>query len=89
MIIKIVVNQLLKLQKSYIIWYKKAWLLKEFESVVKMIRKHENEIINFFLHGTTNAKAERLNGKMQRFISNNYGIKDKDFALYRIVGYFS
>ena len=70
-------------------WYKKAWQLKEFESVVKMIRKHENEIINFFLHGTTNAKAERLNGKMQRFISNNYGIKDKDFALYRIAGYFS
>ena len=38
--------------------------------------------------GQTNAKAERLNGKIQRFISNNYGIKDKDFALYRIKKYF-
>jgi hypothetical protein len=34
------------------------------------------------------SKSERLNGKIQRFISNNYGIKDKDFALYRIKKYF-
>ena len=54
-----------------------------------MIRKHEDEIINFFRNGMTNAKAERLNGKIQRFVSNNYGIKDKDFALYRIANYFS
>jgi transposase len=63
--------------------------LDEFKSVVKMITKHENEIINFFACGQTNAKAERLNGKINRFISNNYGIKDKDFALYRIAKYFS
>ena len=69
-------------------WYEQARQVKEFESVIKMIRKHENEILNFFLHGQTNAKAERLNGKIQRFISNNYGIKDKDFALYRIKKYF-
>jgi len=61
----------------------------EFKAVVKMIRKHENEIINFFECQQTNAKAERLNGKINRFISNNYGIKDKDFALYRIANYFS
>jgi transposase len=61
----------------------------EFKSVVKMIRKHENGIINFFVYRQPNAKAERLNGKINRFISNNYGIKDKDFALYRIANYFS
>jgi transposase len=70
-------------------WYGQARELKEFESVIKMIRKHEDEIINFFRHGMTNAKAERLNGKIQRFVSNNYGIKDKDFSLYRIANYFS
>lgn len=63
--------------------------LKEFKSVIKMIRKHENEIVNFFTCQQTNAKAERLNGKINRFISNNYGIRDKDFALYRIAKYFS
>jgi len=54
-----------------------------------MIRKHEYEIIIFFECQQTNAKAERLNGKINRFISNNYGMKDKDFALYRIAKYFS
>lgn len=70
-------------------WYIDAFQMSEFESVVKMIRKHETEIINFFRHGTTNAKAERLNGKIQRFVSNNYGLKDKDFFLYRTAMYFS
>ena len=63
--------------------------MKEFVSVAKMIRKHEYEILNFFSYGHTNAKAERLNGKIQRFISANFGIRDKDFSLYRIAGYFS
>ena len=70
-------------------WYDRAKQIKEFGSVIKMIRKHEDEIINFFHHGMTNAKAERLNGKIQRFVSSNYGIKDKDFCLFRIAGYFS
>jgi transposase len=63
--------------------------MKEFVSVAKMVRKHESEILNFFACGHTNAKAERLNGKIQRFVSANYGIKDKDFFLYRLAGYFS
>jgi len=78
-----------EITKSLYQWYEQARQLKAFEGVIKMIRKHEDEIINFFRHGATNAKAERLNGKIQRFISNNYGVKDKDFALYRIANYFS
>jgi transposase len=70
-------------------WYLQAIKIKEYRSVVKMIRKHETEIINYFRHGLTNAKAENLNGKLQRFISANYGLKDKDFFLYRTAGYFS
>jgi transposase len=78
-----------KISTDLYLWYEQAKQVKEFESVIKMIRKHEDEIINFFKHGMTNAKAERLNGKIQRFVSNNYGIKDKDFCLYRIANYFS
>ena len=63
--------------------------IKEFFSAAKMIRKHEENIMNYFSCGHTNANAERLNGKIQRFVSANYGIRDKDFALYRIAGYFS
>jgi transposase len=72
-------------------WYlmAKQSELDEFRSIVKMIRKHENEIIHFFACQQINAKAERLNGKINRFISADYGLKDKDFALYRIANYFS
>jgi len=79
------------IEKDLFLWYEAVEKSKlgEFKSAVRMIEKHEQKIINFFSHGHTIAKAERLNGKIQRFVSNNYGIKDKDFVLYRIAGYFS
>ena len=60
-----------------------------FEGFIKMVKKHEDNIINYFTSGLTNAKAENLNGKIQRFIANNYGIKNKDFAMFRIATYFA
>jgi transposase len=72
-------------------WYndvKKADF-KELKTVVKMVKKHESYILNFFEHGHTNAKAERLNGKIKRLVANNYGVKNKDFLLYRIANYFA
>jgi transposase len=63
--------------------------IAEFKGVIKMLRKHETQIVNYFRQGATNAKAERLNGKIQRYITQNYGLKDKDFFLYRVAGYFS
>ncbi len=60
-----------------------------FRAVRKMIEKHQDDIINYFKEGQTNAKAENMNGKIQRFLANNFGIKDRDFFLYRIAGYFS
>ena len=70
-------------------WYLNAVKIPEFKSVIKMLRKHELQIINYFCKSKTNAKAEGLNGKIQRFITNNYGIRDKNFFLYRMAGYFS
>ena len=78
-----------KIRNNLYQWYAEAMQISEFESVIKMIRKHETQIINFFQNGITNANAERLNGKIQRFISGNYGLKDKDFFLYRTANYFS
>jgi transposase len=82
-------NSIEKITQNLHNWYQEAIQISEFEGVVKMIRKHEKQIINFFLNGMTNAKAERLNGKIQRFVSNNYGLRDKDFFLYRTAVYFS
>lgn len=63
--------------------------LSPFRAVSKMIEKHQPDIINYFKKGTTNAKAENMNGKIQRFLANNFGIKDRDFFFYRLAGYFS
>ena len=60
-----------------------------YRQVNKMIKKHENEIMNYFKNPQTNARAERLNGKIERFLSNNYETRDVDFTLYRIKGYFA
>jgi transposase len=78
-----------KIKDCLDIWYIQTQKISEFDSVRKMIRKHETEILNFFKHGLTNAKAENINGKIQRFVSSNFGVKDNDFLLYRIAGYFS
>jgi len=81
----------LQIEKELFWWYQKVEKskLKDFESCVKMIEKHEENIINYFTETKTNAKAERLNGKIKRFISNNYGTRDLDFSMYRIKGYFA
>lgn len=60
-----------------------------FRAVKKMIEKHQDGIINYFKKEQTNAKAENMNGKIQRFLANNFGIKDRDFFLYRVAGCFS
>lgn len=79
------------IEKELFRWYTEVENseIKEFRSAVKMIEKHEDGILNYFIAAQTNAKAERLNGKIQRFISNNYGVKDIDFTLYRIKNYFA
>jgi hypothetical protein len=58
---------------------------QKFNMVVKQAHSYANNGNS----RTTNAKAERLNGKIQRFVFNNYGLKYKDFFLYRSAGYFS
>ena len=63
--------------------------ITEFRAVRKMIERHQDNIMNYFKEGQTNAKAENMNSKIQRFLANNFGIKDRDFFLYRLSKYFS
>lgn len=63
--------------------------LTAFRAVRKMIEKHQDDILNFFKEGRTNAKAENMNSKIQRFLANNFGIRDRDFFMFRVAGYFS
>ncbi|MFT4062453.1 MAG: transposase [Edaphocola sp.] len=60
-----------------------------FGAVKRMTEKHHDDIINYFKEGQTNANAENMNGKTQRFLASNFGIKDRGFFMYRVAGYFS
>lgn len=60
-----------------------------FTAIRKMFEKHFEDIVNYFKTGQTNAKAENMNGKIQRFMANNFGIRDRSFFFFRLAGYFS
>lgn len=82
--------------KGKLIYELKQWMVKANESkikafkfIVKMLDKHRDDILRYFEKGLTNAKAENLNSRIQRFLANNYGTRDKDFFFYRCQIYFS
>jgi transposase len=72
-------------------WYKTVsdFGSKNFNPVVKMIKKHEKYILNYFLELHTNANAEQLNQKINLFMANNFGIKNRKFFFFRLAKYFS
>ena len=80
-----------KIEQQLIHWYDQAEQSKlpEVENLIRLISSHEEKIMNYFKTGKTNAKAEAMNSKIQRFITANYGVRDKDFFLYRLARYYS
>jgi len=54
-----------------------------------LIETNEKQIMNYFLNDETNAMAEGINSKIQRFISSNQGTRDRDFFFFRLSLYFS
>lgn len=72
-------------------WYEKvsAVDIEEMETFASTVSHHEGEILNYFETGCTNAFAESLNSKIQRFVQSNQGTNDRDFFHFRIKGYFS
>lgn len=61
----------------------------EVMNIAHFLLRHLGEICNYFLGYRTNASAEALNQNLQRFISVNYGARNKDFFLYRIAVHYS
>ena len=54
-----------------------------------MVETNEEYIMNYFIDGETNALAEGLNSKIQRFITPNNGTRDKDFFFFRLDNYYA
>lgn len=72
-------------------WYAKTGTadVEEMETFASTVFHHEGEILNYFETGCTNAFAESLNSKIQRFVQSNQGTNDRDFFHFRLKGYFS
>ncbi len=63
--------------------------ITEMNGLVKMFEKHHATILNYCYTGQTNAMAENINSRIQRFINVNYGVRDENFFFFRVKKYFS
>ena len=63
--------------------------MEEIHNIANFLRSNSTPILRYFYRRESNAKAEALNQKLQRFISVNYGARNTDFFLYRIALHFS
>jgi hypothetical protein len=55
----------------------------------RMIQNHLSRIMNYFDNWFSNAFAEWLNSRIQRFISDLRWFKNTNYMLYRIITKFS
>ena len=85
------VNRLHDMDKRWNEWFFRVDEdnVTEIASFAASVERHEEKIRNYLLTGKTNAAAENMNSKIQRFITANYGTRDIDFFLFRIAKYFS
>lgn len=74
-------------------WYtkveKNAAHIPEMLAFLKMVRAHEDTILNYFDAGHTNAFAESLNNRIQTIFRTNYGIRERDFFHFRLKKLFA
>lgn len=62
---------------------------QELQNFASTVKRHENEILAYFQSPHTNAFAESLNAKIQRFLRSNFGIRDRDFFHFRLAKFLS
>jgi transposase len=73
-----------------------VWMLKveqddidEMLNFKSLVERNELPILNYFRFGLTNAIAENINSRIQRFIMINQGTRDREFFYFRLRKYFS
>lgn len=53
------------------------------------IERNLLSVLNYFRFGVTNAMAENINSRIQRFIMINQGTRHREFFYFRVANYFS
>jgi transposase len=54
-----------------------------------LVERNELPVFNYFRFGVTNAIAENINSRIQRFIMMNQGTRDREFFYFRLRKYFA
>ena len=67
-------------------WYQKVAEenLESFVVAASSIKAHEDTILNYFNHRSTNASAESFNAKLKGFRALVRGVRDVKFFLFRV-----
>ena len=63
--------------------------MKDFYTVANTIENNFENILNFFNNRNTNANAESFNSKIKLFRSNQRGVRDTKFFLFRLAKLFA
>ena len=61
-----------------------AFKNKAFNTLIRTIMNHYNEILNYFVMRSTNASAESFNAKIKNFRMQLRGVRDRTFFLFRL-----
>lgn len=79
------------MEKNLLQWVEDVEIggIAEMKGLVKMFEKHHDIILNYCITGQTNAKAENINSRIQRFINVNYGARDENFFFFRLKKYYA
>ena len=59
-----------------------------FNTLVRTITQHYNDILNYFINRSTNASAESFNAKIKNFIMQLRGVTDRNFFIFRLTQIF-
>lgn len=80
-----------KIMKRLNIWFDKVKStgMEEMLNFKSLVERHLGVILNYFNDGRTNANAESLNAKIQRFLQANNGSRDLDFTFFRLTSFFA
>jgi transposase len=81
----------LQIDKELHQWYEDVETtdVDEMQSFKSMVETNEEIIRNYFINGETNAMAESINSKIQKFIITNNGTRDTDFFFFRLANFYA
>jgi len=81
----------LQIERELFQWYEDIQDadIDEMSNFKSLVESNEDIIIEYFTNGQTNAKAENLNGQLNKFIQANQGVRNRDFFFFRVSNFFT